>query len=128
MAVTKDVEAIGMLALLAVLAAVLLSTFKDQLAGISKQIAVSVGNVASGAGSAAAGAVTGAADGAGQTLGDWIWNGLTGIFPSLGDTSADPSELNYQNARSPVASYLDPTGEATQVWDSFYPVDISSWN
>jgi hypothetical protein len=49
-----------------------------------------VANAASSTGSAAVNVVTSAAQGAGNSLGDWIWNGLGSIFPSLADTSANP--------------------------------------
>ncbi len=123
MSVTKDVETIGIFALIAVGIVLLAGIFKDELAGFAKtlggivpggtdmsnagtkagqQIAQGLQNLAAGVGgglgTAAATVPLSTANGAGDTLGDWLWNGVTTIFPSLDKTTADPSELNYANA------------------------------
>ena len=135
MAVTKDVEDIGLLALLAVLGLLFFVAFRNKLNAASGDIGSQVANglqtgllsagsaLGIGAGSAVTSAGTGLIDGIGNTFGDWIWNGVTSLFPSLLNTGPDYSELNTAN----VAQY---PGDISQMVPSGFPnvpVNPSSW-
>ena len=110
MAAKQDVEMIGILALFGVLAIWLISAFSKQFQNAAKNFGEAVGGAASegtaaviqGAEQAAANVgagvvstVTSGTDATGKVAGNWIWNALTSLFPSLADTSADPSQINW---------------------------------
>jgi hypothetical protein len=153
--VTKDAEGLGLFALLGVLALVFFVTFNYQVkafinglsaqvgnalsgatGGIGAQVADAVKNAGAAVGSGATTVVTSAADGAGNTLGDWLWNGAAKLFPSLSANGPDWSELNAD----PMATYdakqaaawannPDSTSIANYVPSGFpdVPVDPSDW-
>lgn len=155
MSVTKDAEGLGLFALLGVLALIFFVTFNDQVKAFINELSAQVGNALSGAtggigaqvadavknagtaiGSGAVSVVTSTANGAGNTLGNWLWDGITTAFPSLASTAPDSSELNA----NPMASYdakqagawannPDSTSIANYVPSGFpdVPVDPSDW-
>jgi hypothetical protein len=126
--VTKDVEELGLFALLGVLALVFFVTFNEQVKGfinglsaqigsavkgatgnVGAQVADAVKNAGTAIGSGVTTAGTSVITGVGNSFGDWLWNQVTTLFPSLASTAPDSSELNS----NPMATY---DGKQAAAW------------
>jgi len=142
MAVERDIETIGFLALFGVLAIWLISAFSKQFQSGATSLGEAIGGAASNATGAAIQGIQQAAGNVGSgvvqtvqattnrtgtSLGNWIWDLWTKINPSALDTSADPSQINWLSSLKAQANASNGKFQQT-VGDLLWQTDYGTEN